>query len=118
MPAGLAGLIPNVRVLNLNYNFLEDVRPLEGLARLRKLTLIGSRIKATKQLVRMLKGMVEVEVLDFRYVMLIIIIVIPPPLFFYPLGDVPRRCPSRHVRSPCAQRAGGHRSFHSGPTRA
>jgi len=60
-------MIPNVRVLNLNYNFLEDARPLEGLTRLRKLTIIGSRIKGTKQLIRVLKGMLDVEMLDFRY---------------------------------------------------
>lgn len=68
LPQALAKMIPNVRVLNLNYNFLEDTRPLEGLTRLRKLTIIGSRIKATKQLVRVLRGMQDIEMLDFRYV--------------------------------------------------
>lgn len=63
--------MPNLRVLNLNYNFLEDTQPLEGLTRLRKLTIIGSRVKTTKQLVRVLRGMVEIEMLDFRYVLLL-----------------------------------------------
>ncbi len=67
LPQDLAKLIPNVRVLNLNYNFLEDTRPLEGLTRLRKLTIIGSRITAAKQFVRVLKGMLDIEMLDFRY---------------------------------------------------
>ena len=31
LPAELARLAPNLRNLNLNYNFVEDVRPLEGL---------------------------------------------------------------------------------------
>ncbi|KAJ3973830.1 hypothetical protein EV361DRAFT_897850 [Lentinula raphanica] len=66
MPEGLASLIPNVRVLNLNYNFLEDARPLEGLTRLQKLTMIGSRLKGTKALIRLLQRMPEVEMLDFR----------------------------------------------------
>ncbi|KIJ54584.1 hypothetical protein M422DRAFT_24524 [Sphaerobolus stellatus SS14] len=66
LPANLAQLIPNVRVLNLNYNFLVDGRALDGLTRLRKLTLIGSRLKGTKSLVRMLKRMPEIEMLDFR----------------------------------------------------
>ncbi|EKM49632.1 uncharacterized protein PHACADRAFT_265191 [Phanerochaete carnosa HHB-10118-sp] len=66
LPADLARLAPNVRNLNLNYNFLEDVRPLEGLVRLRRLTLIGSRVQHTKQLVRVLRGMLDVEMLDFR----------------------------------------------------
>ncbi|KAF8827938.1 hypothetical protein HHX47_DHR4000561 [Lentinula edodes] len=66
MPESLASLIPNVRVLNLNYNFLEDAKPLEGLTRLQKLTMIGSRLKGTKALIRLLQRMPEVEMLDFR----------------------------------------------------
>ncbi|KAF9068641.1 hypothetical protein BDP27DRAFT_1327047 [Rhodocollybia butyracea] len=66
MPEGLASMVPNVRVLNLNYNFLEDAGPLEGLTRLQKLTMIGSRLKGTKAVIRLLQGMPEVEMLDFR----------------------------------------------------
>jgi len=66
LPDELSKLVPNLRVLNLNYNFLEDARPLEGLTRLRKLTIIGSRFKATKSLIRLLQRMPEVEMLDFR----------------------------------------------------
>ena len=60
--------MPNLRVLNLNYNFLEDVRALEGLTRLKKLSIIGSRLKGTKALIRLLQRMPEVEMLDFRSV--------------------------------------------------
>ncbi|KAH9947417.1 hypothetical protein B0H21DRAFT_738596 [Amylocystis lapponica] len=66
LPADLAHLAPNLRVLNLNYNFLTDARALGGLARLRKLTLIGSRVARTAQLVRVLRGMRDLEMLDFR----------------------------------------------------
>ncbi|KAF8967099.1 hypothetical protein BDZ97DRAFT_1805167 [Flammula alnicola] len=66
LPEGIARLLPNLRVLNLNYNFLEDVRPLEGLTRLQKLTIIGSRLKNTKPLIRLLQQMPDVEMLDFR----------------------------------------------------
>ncbi|KAF8630823.1 hypothetical protein AX17_005182 [Amanita inopinata Kibby_2008] len=66
LPEELALLVPNLRVLNLNYNFLEDVRPLEGLVRLKKLTIIGSRLKGTKALIRLLQRMPDVEMLDFR----------------------------------------------------
>lgn len=69
LPQNFSQLVPNLRVLNLNYNFLEDTRPLEGLTRLRKLTIIGSRLKSTKQLVRVLRGMLEIEMLDFRFVL-------------------------------------------------
>ncbi|KAI0061603.1 hypothetical protein BV25DRAFT_1805264 [Artomyces pyxidatus] len=67
LPARLPSLVPNLRVLNLNYNFLEDVRPLEGLRRLNKLTIIGSRLKGTKGLIKVLRGCPDVEMVDFRY---------------------------------------------------
>jgi Leucine-rich repeat (LRR) protein len=66
LPHDLARLTPNLRVLNLNYNFLNDALPLEGLTRLKKLTMIGSRLKGTKQLIRILQRMPDVEMLDFR----------------------------------------------------
>jgi len=56
-------------VLNLNYNFVEDdgiERALAGLTRLRKVTLVGGRMKGTKALVRVLRGMPDVEMVDFR----------------------------------------------------
>lgn len=64
----MARLAPNLRVLNLNYNFIHDIQPLEGLSRLKKLTLIGSRLAGTKPLLRMLERMGDVEMLDIRYV--------------------------------------------------
>ncbi|KIM43242.1 hypothetical protein M413DRAFT_69231 [Hebeloma cylindrosporum] len=66
LPKGMARLLPNLRVLNLNYNFLEDVRGLEGLTRLQKLTIIGSRVKNSKPLIRLLEHMPDVEMVDFR----------------------------------------------------
>ncbi|KAJ7202834.1 hypothetical protein GGX14DRAFT_653064 [Mycena pura] len=66
LPTGVAQLAPNLRALNLNYNFLEDVRGLEGLARLRKLSVVGARLKGTKALIRAVRGLPSVEVLDFR----------------------------------------------------
>ncbi|OAX39884.1 hypothetical protein K503DRAFT_769104 [Rhizopogon vinicolor AM-OR11-026] len=66
LPHDLARLTPNLRVLNLNYNFLDDALPLEGLTRLKRLTMIGSRLKRTKPLIRVLQRMPDVEMLDFR----------------------------------------------------
>jgi len=68
LPEGMSRLLPNLRVLNLNYNFLEDVEPLAGLRRLEKLTIIGSRLKSTKPLIRLAAEMPDAEMLDFRYV--------------------------------------------------
>ena len=70
LPENCSALIPNVRVLNLNYNFLgtSDVSSaLSGLTRLRKLTIVGNRMAGTKSLIQMLGGMGEnIEMLDFR----------------------------------------------------
>ncbi|PCH40348.1 hypothetical protein WOLCODRAFT_162289 [Wolfiporia cocos MD-104 SS10] len=66
LPADLARTIPNVRVLNLNYNFLADARALAGLTRLRKLMMIGARIRGARELVRAVRMMRDAEVLDFR----------------------------------------------------
>jgi len=71
LPKGMARLLPNLRVLNLNYNFLEDIRGLEGLTRLQKLTIIGSRLKNSKPLIRLLEHMPDMEMLDFRLVLLL-----------------------------------------------
>lgn len=62
-------------MLNLNYNFLETdavARALAGLKRLRKLTIVGSRMAGTKNLIRMLDAMGgNIEMLDFRYAFLL-----------------------------------------------
>ena len=84
LPADFSRLAPNLRNLNLNYNFLDDVRPLEGLTRMRKLTVIGSRVKVAKQFVKVLRGMLDVEMLDFRYVALF-----DCSFFFFPFYFVP-----------------------------
>ncbi|KAF9454832.1 hypothetical protein P691DRAFT_804192 [Macrolepiota fuliginosa MF-IS2] len=66
LPEDMGKLTPNLRVLNLNYNFLEDARPLEGLTRLEKLTIIGSRLRKSKPLIRLVQRMPDIEMLDFR----------------------------------------------------
>jgi hypothetical protein len=83
LPADFSALVPNLRVLNLNYNFFDDVKPLEGLRRLNKLTIIGSRLKGTKGIIKVLKGCTDVEMVDFRYVFvrwLIVICIYPSSL--------------------------------------
>jgi len=56
----------------LNYNFIEDDNvlcgALKGLGRLRKVTIVGGRVRGTKALLRVLKGMPDVEMVDFRWV--------------------------------------------------
>ncbi|KAL5520051.1 hypothetical protein ACEPAG_1711 [Sanghuangporus baumii] len=70
LPVEFSSLLPNIRALNLNYNFLESdeiARGLAGLKRLRKLTIVGNRMTGTKVLVKMLSIMgQDIEMLDFR----------------------------------------------------
>jgi hypothetical protein len=67
LPPNFGTLVPNLRALNLNYNFLTDLYPLNGLGRLKKLTLIGSRMTTSKALIKCIRGMPDVEMIDFRY---------------------------------------------------
>lgn len=77
LPADFAAAVPNVRTVNLNYNFLSDLSPLAGLARLQKLTVLGSRLKSCgRPLVEVLQTLPELELLDLR--------MNPSTLGFYP----------------------------------
>ena len=66
LPSNLSALVPNVRVLNLNYNFIADVTPLNGLVRLKRLTLVGSRLKGTKSFLKALRNMPDIKMIDIR----------------------------------------------------
>ncbi|EJC98028.1 L domain-like protein [Fomitiporia mediterranea MF3/22] len=70
LPPNFSSIMPNIRALNLNYNFLETdeiARGLVGLRRLRKLTIVGNRMTGTKALVKVLNTMGQnIEMLDFR----------------------------------------------------
>jgi len=67
LPADLANLIPNIRTLNLNYNFLKDLSPLKNLRRLERLTVVGSRVKMLDRgLLNVLESLPELELLDLR----------------------------------------------------
>lgn len=74
LPADLPALVPNVRVLNLNFNFVADLEPLAGLTRLRKLTLLGARLTKCRPVVEVLRTMTELESVDLRCVFS------PPPM--------------------------------------
>ena len=66
LPPSFSSFAPNVRSLNLNYNFFSDVTNLGGLAHLTKLSVVGSRLEATKPVMRMLKTLPRLEMLDLR----------------------------------------------------
>lgn len=66
LPPNLASVVPNVRTLNLNFNSLDDLSPLQGLTRLVKLTVIGARIGKCRPVAQVLSSMSELEELDLR----------------------------------------------------
>jgi hypothetical protein len=66
LPANLSSAIPNVRVLNLNYNFIDDLGPLVGLSRLKRLTVLGARLGKCRHLADVVGSMKEIELLDVR----------------------------------------------------
>ncbi|GAA6037397.1 hypothetical protein JCM8097_008549 [Rhodosporidiobolus ruineniae] len=66
LPTNLASVIPNVRTLNLDYNFLENLTPLEGLTRLSKLSVVGARLAKARPVANVLSSLVELESVDFR----------------------------------------------------
>ncbi|GAA5960591.1 hypothetical protein JCM3765_005867 [Sporobolomyces pararoseus] len=76
LPADIASLVPNVRTLNLDFNFLESLEPLTGLTRLSKLSVVGARLMKVRPVVHVLDTLVELESLDMR--------MNPITLAFYP----------------------------------
>lgn len=66
LPPNFAALVPNCRYLNLSHNFLEDIQQLAGLSRLRRLSVVGSRLEKSKAVLSALTSMSDLEVLDLR----------------------------------------------------
>ncbi|CDZ96542.1 Protein phosphatase 1, regulatory subunit, and related proteins [Phaffia rhodozyma] len=66
LPDGFSSFVPNIRNLNLNYNFLSDLVPLRGLQSLTKLSVVKSRLDATKPVVRVVRTLPNLQMLDIR----------------------------------------------------
>ncbi|WWC86221.1 uncharacterized protein L201_001094 [Kwoniella dendrophila CBS 6074] len=64
--------LPNLKVLNLNYNYLPNLAGIKGLKGLRKITLVGGRLGSEdsgshgKNILEGLKGLENLEEVDFR----------------------------------------------------
>jgi Leucine-rich repeat (LRR) protein len=69
LPADMAAILPNLKVLNLNYNYFTSLEGLSNMENLRKLTVVGCRLGGReKGVVKCLKGLSSLEELDLRYV--------------------------------------------------
>jgi len=70
----MSTVLPNLKVLNLNYNYFTSLEGLSNMFNLRKLTVVGCRLGGKeKGIVKSLKGLSSLEELDLRYVFLLIL---------------------------------------------
>ena len=69
-PESFAHKMPNLKILNINYNFFDTLDGLRGLSGLRKLTAVGARLggSGSTGVVKGLKGLVGLEEVDLRSV--------------------------------------------------
>ena len=72
-PRDMARRMPNLKILNLNYNYFENLNGLYGMTELRKLTIVGGRLggSGAKGVVGALRGMTSLEEIDLRSVTLV-----------------------------------------------
>ncbi|KAI9843513.1 MAG: hypothetical protein M1837_006267 [Sclerophora amabilis] len=66
LPAKFGRLLPNVRILNLNFNALSSLRPLLGIIRLKKLYAAGNRISRLRRTAAVLSRFDSLTKLDLR----------------------------------------------------
>ncbi|KXJ86650.1 hypothetical protein Micbo1qcDRAFT_236737 [Microdochium bolleyi] len=66
LPENLGQLMPNVRVLNLNFNALNDLSPLRFIPRLKKLSAAGNRLAEAGQVANALAEFPHLSKLDLR----------------------------------------------------
>ncbi|TVY73157.1 Septation initiation network scaffold protein cdc11 [Lachnellula suecica] len=66
LPAAFGQMFRNIRVLNLNFNALRDLKPLFGIRRLKRLYLAGNRLEKLKQTTSILSQFRFLSTADFR----------------------------------------------------
>ena len=67
-PTGLSRRMPNLEILNINYNYFYDLNGLVGLTALRKLSVVGSKLGEGGRggVMTGLKGLLRLEEIDLR----------------------------------------------------
>lgn len=67
LPSDFGSKVSNLRVLNLNFNAIKDIRPLMGIVRLQTLSLAGNRLSRLRRTTTVLaKACPGLSVLDLR----------------------------------------------------
>lgn len=63
-PKNMAVQMPSLEVLNVNYNFMEDLTGLKGMRKLRKISVVGNRLGDVGS--GGLRGLDQLEEVDLR----------------------------------------------------
>lgn len=66
LPWGFGQMLPSCRVLNLNFNALKSISPLQGILRLNKLLLAGNRIDRMRKTCALLAKFTALTKIDVR----------------------------------------------------
>ncbi|SPO21895.1 uncharacterized protein UTRI_01883_B [Ustilago trichophora] len=66
LPEDLSAVAPNLRSLNLDHNLISTLPSLSGMQRLKRLSLVGCRVKKSKSVITAVRGLSELQVLDCR----------------------------------------------------
>lgn len=66
IPEGFGTMLPNCRVLNLNFNAIKSISPLHGILRLNKLLLAGNRIARMRSTCLLLASFTALTKIDLR----------------------------------------------------
>ncbi|KAG0651220.1 Septation initiation network scaffold cdc11 [Hyphodiscus hymeniophilus] len=66
LPTEFGEMVPNTRVLNLNFNALKDIRPILGIVRLKRLYLAGNRISKLRRTTDTLDQLQTLSLVDLR----------------------------------------------------
>jgi Leucine-rich repeat (LRR) protein len=66
IPMDFGQIFPNIRVLNLNFNALKDIKPLLGIVRLKKLHLAGNRLSRLRKTTNVLAKLATLTLVDLR----------------------------------------------------
>ncbi|OIW28000.1 hypothetical protein CONLIGDRAFT_634330 [Coniochaeta ligniaria NRRL 30616] len=66
LPPNLGQLMPNLRVLNVNFNALSDLSPLQYIPRLKRLLAAGNRLVSALETVQVLSGFPHLQTVDLR----------------------------------------------------
>lgn len=66
LPPNLGQLMPNLRVLNVNFNALSDLSPLQYIPRLKRVLAAGNRLASAIETVQVLSGFPHLQTVDLR----------------------------------------------------